>query len=144
MSAEPAAPARGLSRARSRLRALPVGRTRMSNLVFSVVISLILAFGLVAALILNTTLQSQSVELSSRKATVETLSHQEAALASQVDTRRSATHLQTSARQLGMVPDPRPAFIDLRTGKVVGTPYRVTGKELPGLAGDAPVSAGNR
>lgn len=144
MSAELAATGRGLSRARSRLRALPGLPTRMSNLAFTVAVSLVLAFGLVAALVLNTTLQSQSAELATRKAAVESLSHKEAALSSSVDTRRSATQLQASARKLGMVPDSRPAFIDLRTGKVIGTPHKVTGKELPGLAGNAPVSAGDR
>lgn len=144
MSAELTAPGRRLSRAGRQLRALPGIRARMSNLAFIVVISLILALGLVAALVLNTTLQSQSAQLTTRKATVESLSHKEAALTSSVDVKRSATNLQASARQLGMVPNPRPAFIDLRTGKVIGTPHKVTGKELPGLAGDAPVSAGQR
>lgn len=144
MSAELATPPARRTRSRSGLRILPGAPSRMSSLAFTVVVLLVLAAGLVAALILNTTLQSQSAELTQQQASVDALSHQEAALTSSVDTRRSVTELQTSAHRLGMVPDPQPAFIDLRTGKVKGTPHKVTGRELPALAGNAPVSAGDR
>lgn len=144
MSAELATPATRHAPSRSRLRILPGAPSRMSSLAFTVVVLLVLASGLVAALILNTTLQGQSAELTQRQATVDALSHQEAALSSSVDTKSSATELQAAARRLGMVPDPQPAFIDLRTGKVRGTPHQVTGDELPDLAGGAPVSAGHR
>ncbi|MCI1746805.1 MAG: cell division protein FtsL [Acidipropionibacterium sp.] len=130
-------------RRRPLLSAVPGSRHRMSGLAFAVVVLLVLALGLVAALVLNTTLQSQSAQITEKKAAVESLSHRQAAISSQVDVKRSPTQLEAAAARLGMVPNVAPAFIDLRTGKVIGTPHKVTGTELKGLL-DAPVSAGIR
>ena len=149
MSAEIASPAprwRAASarqRRRPLLAALPRATSQMSGLAFAVVVLLVLALGLVAALVLNTPLQSQSAAITEKKAAVDSLSHQQAALASKVDVKRSPTQLQAAAVKLGMVPDLNPAFIDLRTGKVIGTPHRTTGDELKSIV-DAPVSAGHR
>lgn len=117
------------------LRALPRQASRMGRLPFIASMIALLALGLVGALLLNTQIQAQSVQLSHERARIATLSHQEAALSAQVDVLRSPTHLQQAAKDLGMVPNPYPGFVDLRTGKVVGTAKAVTGKEVPGLTG---------
>lgn len=150
MSAEIATPSGWFSRPGSQrerrrplLRAVPRAAGQMGNLAFTVVVLLILALGLVVALVLNTSLQSQSAAIAEKKAAVDSLSHRQAALSSKIDVKRSPTSLQSAASDLGMVPNFTPAFIDLRTGKVIGTPHKVTGNEVEDLT-RAPVSAGTR
>lgn len=118
------------------LRALPASRPRMGRLSFAVLVVVLLAVGLAGVLILNTTIQAQSMRISQETRTLQTLQHQQAVLSSQVDTLRGPESLQNRAKALGMRPNPHGTYIDLRTGKVVGTATRVTGKEVPGITGD--------
>lgn len=117
------------------LRALPARAARMGRLPFAIVVVALLVAGLASALVLNTVIQADSKTLSERQAVVAELSHQEAALQGEVQTLRSPEHLQQEAAALGMVPNPYPAFVDLRTGKVVGKARAVEGGEVPGLLG---------
>ena len=59
-----------------------------------------------------------------------------AGLGAEVDHLRGPQNLQEEAKKLGMRPNPYGSYIDLRTGKVMGTQTRVDGKEAPGLIGE--------
>ena len=63
------------------------------------------------------------------------LGYQSAALTSQLQRASSANALALRATELGMVPNPYPAFINLGDGTVTGVPTKVTGDELPFLRG---------
>mgnify|MGYP001762083473 FL=1 len=99
--------------------------------------AVILAVGIVAALVLNTQIQDQSVRISQQNTRIAELSHQESALSAQVDRLRSPAHLQVAAQELGMVPNPYPVFVDLRSGKIVGKATPVVGDEVPGVTGSS-------
>ena len=138
MSAEYApTPSRQHSRPVRILRGLPQTAARTSTLPFIVAMAVILAVGIVAALVLNTQIQDQSVRISQQNTRIAELSHQESALSAQVDRLRSPAHLQVAAQELGMVPNPYPVFVDLRSGKIVGKATPVVGYEVPGVTGSS-------
>lgn len=145
MSAEPAprphpakvAAARTAPR-RPVLRALPrrVQQQRMGRLGFAILIVVMLAAGLAGLLVLNTTIQAQSMQIAQETRNLNVLQHQQAVLGAEVDHLRGPQNLQEEAKKLGMRPNPYGSYIDLRTGKVMGTQTRVDGKEAPGLIGE--------
>ena len=63
------------------------------------------------------------------------LQHQQAVLVAEVDHLHGPQNLQEQAEKLGMRPNPYGSYIDLRTGKVIGTQTKVDGKEVPGVIG---------
>ena len=127
MSAEPAPRPQQARTAAARptslrpvLRALPqrVRQQQMGRLGFAILIVVMLAAGLAGLLVLNTTIQAQSMQIA------------------QVDHLRGPQNLQEQAKKLGMRPNPYGSYIDLRTGKVIGTQTTVDGKEVPGVIGE--------
>ncbi|HNV11330.1 MAG TPA: hypothetical protein PKN27_08365 [Propionibacteriaceae bacterium] len=115
----------------SRLRALPRPRARVGRLPFILVLVTTLGLGLVGVLVLNTTIQARASELRTMQRQATSLSHEEAALTTQVQLLRSTTTLEQRAYELGLRPNPAPAFIQLPEGTILGTPTRVTGDEMP-------------
>lgn len=118
------------ARARARLRAVPVSVSTIPRAGFVVLISILLMAGVVGLLAFNTSMQQASFEATKldRQATV--LAARQQALELQVAALRDPQHVALAARHLGMVPPPAPAFIDLRTGDLLGV-------ALPALPGDA-------
>ena len=93
--------------------------------------------GLGAVLMVTTQVGAQSKELAALREETTVLAYQSAALESQVQRASSANALAFKAAQLGMVPNPYPAFINLADGSITGEPTKVTGDEMPMLRGKA-------
>ena len=116
------------------LRAVPSRPSRqIAQLPFVLIIALLLGGGMTGVLVLSTTIQTQSAELSTLQAREAELRYQEAALVAQAQDLRSSAKLAERAWALGMRPNPQPAFIQLPGGQVVGVPTEVTGDELTGI-----------
>lgn len=93
--------------------------------------AVMLGIGMWGILVLNTMIQDQSASLVKMQIQARGLSYHEAALSTEVEKLRSSTNLAEQATELGMVPNPHPAFINVETGEITGAPYRVVGNELP-------------
>lgn len=116
---------------RASLRLVPQTRSRMSTRLFLMGLLLVTALGMGGLVVMNTTIQSQAAQLDELQQRATDLSYQQDLLSSQVHTLRSTVSLQQRAHDLGMRPNPHPAFITLADGKIVGKPTRVTGNEMP-------------
>jgi hypothetical protein len=116
-------------------RALPaaahVPRTRFVLLLLG-----LLGGGLVCLLVINTTLAAASFRISALQQGNVALARQEQTLQQQVTTEESPASLERRARKLGMRPQPRMNFINLRTGRVYRAPSTLPG--VPNVPGYAP------
>ncbi|WCC81032.1 cell division protein FtsL [Cutibacterium equinum] len=108
----------------------------MGRLGFAILIVVMLGIGLAGLLVLNTTIQAQSMQIAQETRNLNVLQHQQAVLAADVDHLRGPQNLQEEAKKLGMRPNPYGSYIDLRTGKVMGTQTKVNGKEALGVIGE--------
>ena len=84
-------------------------------------------------LMLNTTLQSQAFESRTLNRRATELAYSQADLENQLDALAAPQELARRASELGMRPNPFPAFLVLPSGKVVGKPIPVSGHEVPAL-----------
>jgi hypothetical protein len=84
-------------------------------------------------LMLNTTLQSQAFESRTLNRRATELAYAQADLENQLDALAAPQELARRASELGMRPNPFPAFLVLPSGKVVGKPLPVGGHEVPAL-----------
>ena len=116
---------------RDGLRLLAARPARMSRFPFILTLLAIVALGMGGLVVVNTQIQTQSTQLAELQREAVTLQNQKAQLEADVNQRRSASNLQVEAQKMGMRPNPNPAFILLPDGKIVGTPTKVTGKEMP-------------
>jgi hypothetical protein len=89
--------------------------------------------GMVGLLMLNTTLQSQAFESRTLNRQATELAYTQADLENQLAALAAPQELARRASELGMRPNPFPAFLVLPSGKVVGKPIPVNGNEVPGL-----------
>lgn len=128
--------------ARPTLRAVPNRTTQLARLPFMLIVAVLLGGGMAGVLFLSTTIQTQSAELTALQAREAELRYQEAALVAQVQDLRSSQNLAQRAWDLGMRPNPNPAFIQMPAGTVVGAPEPVTGGELPGMVPPAAAPEG--
>lgn len=117
----------------ARLRAVPVPAGRLSRVPFLLVLAATLGLGMVGLLVLNTTVQTNAVEVRALEARLTTLSYTEAELETRLDRAESPADLAGKASDLGLRPNPYPAFIDLETGEVSGDPRAVEGDEMDAL-----------
>jgi len=118
--------------------------TTVSVMGFVGIVALLVAAGLALVMIVTTQVGAQSKELASLRRESTELGYTAAALTSQLQKVSSANALALRASELGMVPNPYPAFIHLADGTVTGVPTAVSGDELPFLRGrrtEAPPSA---
>lgn len=104
---------------------------RSPRVPFILVLGVLIVAGMAGLVVLNTVIQSQAAEVAKLRNESAALGYQQAALTAEVQQLRSAGSLQQKAYALGMRPNPAPAFILLPSGKIVGKPTVVTGKELP-------------
>ena len=102
------------------LRVVPAAIRRTGGGVFAVLCIVVLAAGLVALLMMNTTLASGIYQLKDLQGQSGTLTDQQEQLTQAVDDLRSPRNLAAKAQQLGMVPAKSMAFIRLSDGSVIG------------------------
>lgn len=118
---------------RSRLRLVASGASTVSTLGFVGIIACLVAVGMVAVMLVSTTVTAQSKDLAALRKEAAELGYLSAALTTQLQQKASSASLAMRATDLGMVPNPYPAFIQLSDGKILGTPKKVSGREAPYL-----------
>ena len=107
---------------RARLTVVPTMRSRAPKVPFIALVSMVLVAGVVGLLLFNTSMQQASFARTSLQDQADLLSAREQTLALQLDDLGDPQRLAQQARDMGMVPAGNAAFLDLRTGKVIGTP----------------------
>lgn len=120
--------ARGLRSARPHLRMVsPLRPERASRGMFALVVTGLLGIGMVLILVINTSLAQGAFTISELQAQQSTLTQQEQTLAEAVAAAAAPESLEQRARELGMVPSENPVFLDVTTGRVLGTPRAAGG-----------------
>ena len=115
------------------LRAVAQPAARLARFPFLLVLIGIFGIGMAGLLMLNTTLQSQAFESRTLNRRATELAYSQADLENQLDALAAPQELARRASELGMRPNPFPAFLVLPSGKVVGKPIPVSGHEVPAL-----------
>lgn len=110
----------------------------VSTLGFVGIVLVIIALGLGGVMVVTTSVAAQSKELAALETKATKLGYQAAALESELQRSSSANALALRATELGMVPNPYPAFVNLADGSITGVPTKVKGDEMPFLRGIAP------
>jgi hypothetical protein len=111
---------------RARLALVPVRRVNAPRAPFAVLVFLILGAGVVGLLMFNTQMQQDSFYATRLQQQADQLTAQRESLQLELEALRDPQRLAQAGRQLGMVIPPTPAFVDLVTGRIVGTPTRAT------------------
>lgn len=101
---------------RAELRLVPARALRPRRAPFVVLVLLLLGFGLVGLLALNTALQQGSFELTELERETALLRDRHAVLADDVARRSAPGVLAERARSLGMVPNEAPVFLQVDPG----------------------------
>ena len=118
---------------RARLTVVPprrsLGRTQAARTPFAVLVLVMLAAGVVGLLMFNTNMQQASFTATALQDQVSVLSAKEQSLALELDQLRDPQHLAVAAKALGMVAPSQPAFLELGTGRVLGSPAPATPAE---------------
>ena len=114
-----------------RLRPVPGQRRRMSTVPFVLVVTVVLALGMVALLVLTTALQDQAFGVQRTQRDANALAIRLSALQDPVADARSVQSLAVAAQHLGMRPNPYGAQLRLSDGAVIGQPRVVLGGEVP-------------
>lgn len=141
MSAQPVAPRRGddvaaagairsttawgtpaKTQARPRIELVKAPIQSRSRIPFVLLCMTLVATALIGALILNTTMARGAYEVSELESEIAQLAQTEQALLAEFDQLASPTALAERARDLGMVQDSTPAFIQLSSSKIIGDP----------------------
>lgn len=115
-------PARLRVRPRRTERAVEHQRRHLGSLPFLGLIAAILSLGLLSLLLINNSLAAGSFEQSRLKADSILLGEQEQALSQEVQRLSSPTNLRDAARQAGLMAAATTAYIDISTGRILGTP----------------------
>ncbi len=118
---------------RPRLKLLSRPPKRMGTVPFSVLVLVLLVAGLVGLLALSIHVQDQAFALKSRQQQAQELSSRVSDLEAQLNQARSPANLASRAAELGMIPNSSAAYIDLRSGKLLGDPRPAYANEIPGL-----------
>ena len=126
------------ARTRPRLRPVADPAPRLARFPFLLVMIGIFGLGMVGLLMLNTTLQNQAFEARALNRQATELAYVQADLEQQLDAHAAPRELALAASQLGMRPNPHPAFLVLPEGRVVGEPTPVSGNELKSLVVKTP------
>jgi hypothetical protein len=102
------------------LRVVQAPQTAGSPLGFALICATLLATGLIALLLLNTTVAQDSFGLQRLQDNAQQLADQKQALTQTNDLAASPQQLSAKAWALGLVPSSGTAFIELPSGKVLG------------------------
>jgi hypothetical protein len=106
---------------------------------FVLLVVALLGGALVSLLLLNTVLAEDAFTLTELEQSNKLLTQQRQALQEQIAREESPERLAQKAKALGMVQPVRPAFIDARTGQVVGDTLRPVPHAAAAAAGAAGV-----
>jgi cell division protein FtsB len=98
---------------RAGLRTVPTAALRSRRAPFVVLVLLLLGVGLVGLLVLNTSLQQASFELTDLERETTVLRDRQTALAEEAARRAAPGSLADRARSLGMVLNESPVFLDV-------------------------------
>lgn len=98
----------------------PLRPERASRGFFAVLITSMLAFGLVVMLVINTSVAQTAFTVTELKVQQRDLSRTEAALTKALAEAASPPVLEAKARSLGMIPSDRAVFLTVPSGKVKG------------------------
>jgi len=107
---------------RARLSVVRGGGTSAPRAPFAALVLAVLAIGLVGLLVLNTSLQQGAFHARDLEDRAQALGQQREALQVHVAALREPQRVAQRAADLGMVPNPSPAFLRLSDGKVLGDP----------------------
>jgi len=95
---------------------------RRSAIPFALLVLGVLAVGLIALLMLNTAMDSNSVAMQQAQKRQAELTDREQELSQQLAGLSAPSSLASQAAALGLVPNPQPAFLNPANGAVLGTP----------------------
>ena len=123
------------------LKLVPSTQRRGPRLSFVPMMILLILVSIAGVLVFTTQIQTKQTELNQLQVEAAQLSYQEAALQATVQNLRSSRNLANQAYQMGMRPNPHPAFIQMPDGTVLGDPTPVTGDELGGMVPTEVVAA---
>jgi cell division protein FtsB len=116
----------GAALERARLTVVPRQRRRSNPLAFLLLVSMIAVGGIVGLLLFNTSMQQASFAATSLQSQADQLVAQQQSLQTQLDHLRDPQVVAQKAQRMGMVLPTSPAVLDLKTGKVLGTPTPAT------------------
>lgn len=128
--------ARGHRIARPHLRIVsPLRPERAGRGLFALIVGAVLGLGMVAILVINTTLAQGAFTVGELQAQQAQLAQREQALSEAVAAASAPKALESSARSLGMVPSENPVFLQVPQGRVLGKPKPAGGvrSSLPRL-----------
>ena len=111
---------------------------------FIVFVLALLALGLMALLAVNTAVSQDAFTLNDLQQASNELSAKQEALAEQLAAAQSPASLAAQARRLGMVPAPRPVFLELPPAPAGPQQRPTAGPGRPGQAAPATGSAGGQ
>ena len=109
---------------RVRLTVVPRARSHAPRVPFVTLVTLLLLGGVVGLLLFNTSMQQASFATTTLEQQAANLSSREQTLKMELENLRDPQRVALRAQRLGMVRADTPAFLDLRSGKVLGTPHR--------------------
>jgi hypothetical protein len=117
----------GAALERARLTVVPKRRRQHTSPVpFLVVVSMLAVGGVVGLLLFNTSMQQASFAATDLQGQADVLEAKQQSLQMQLDHLRDPQAIALKAQRMGMVLPTSPAVLDLRTGKVLGTPAPAT------------------
>ena len=118
---------------RPRLTIVPKVAARAPRIPFALLVVSVLAAGLIGLLLLNTALQRGAYAVTALQQTSADLTLRQQNLETEVAALEAPQRISERAVRLGMVAGDSPAFISLRTGKIVGVPQPGTPDQRPDL-----------
>lgn len=98
----------------------PLRPERASRGLFAVVVTAVLAVGLIVMLLINTSVAQTAFVVSELRSQQRELARTEAALTEALAAAAAPPVLEAKARALGMVPSTRPIFVTVPSGKIRG------------------------
>ena len=124
---------------RARLTVVPKRRRRRTSPVpFLLVTSMLAVGGIVGLLLFNTSMQQASFAATDLQNQADALQAEQQSLQMELDRLRDPQTIALKAQRMGMVLPTSPAVLDLRTGKVLGSPAPATRLDRLRLLAPAP------
>lgn len=123
---------------RRRLALVPARHTSPVRVPFVVLVGLILAIGVVGLLMFNTHMQQGAFKVNKLQAEAASLAAVQQDEAMQLQQASNPQQLAAAASKLGMVAPANPAFLDLATGRILGTPSPASPKGAVNIAAPGP------